>query len=45
LTTIKNADKIIVMQKGVSVEEGTHEELLAHKGAYYQLYNVQAELK
>jgi ABC-type multidrug transport system fused ATPase/permease subunit len=43
LTTIQNADRIVVMQKGVSVEEGVHQELLERKGVYYNLYNVQSE--
>lgn len=41
LSTIKNADKIIVMDKGNIVEIGNHEELLKHHGYYYQLYNSQ----
>lgn len=41
LSTIKNADKIIVMDKGNIVEIGNHEELLKQHGYYYQLYNSQ----
>ncbi len=41
LATIKNADKIIVMDNGMIVESGTHEELLNQKGYYHQLYDVQ----
>ena len=41
LTTIRNADKIIVMAHGKVVETGTHETLLAHGGAYTKLYNLQ----
>jgi subfamily B ATP-binding cassette protein MsbA len=41
LSTIKNADRIIVIKKGVVVEEGTHESLLALKGEYELLYNMQ----
>lgn len=41
LATIKNADRIIVMQKGKIVESGTHEGLLAKEGYYAQLYKVQ----
>jgi len=41
LSTIINADKILVMQKGNIVEQGTHEELMAKKGFYANLYNSQ----
>ena len=41
LSTIRNADKIMVVQQGRIVEMGTHDELLAKKGVYYNLYNVQ----
>ncbi|MEW6193993.1 MAG: ABC transporter ATP-binding protein [Bacteroidota bacterium] len=41
LSTIQNADKIIVMHKGEVKEIGTHQELLAHKGIYYKLYQLQ----
>ena len=41
LSTIKNADRIIVVKEGEIVETGTHEELLAHKGEYELLYNMQ----
>jgi len=41
LSTIKEVDKIIVMHRGCLVEEGTHEELLARKGIYYKLYQLQ----
>ncbi|RCN50058.1 ABC transporter, ATP-binding protein [Ancylostoma caninum] len=41
LSTIKNADKIIAMKAGEVVELGTHEELLANKGLYYDLVNAQ----
>jgi len=39
LSTIKNADKIIVLKDGSVVEEGIHEDLIALKGYYYQLYH------
>ena len=41
LSTIRNADKIIVIEKGRMIEAGTHEELLQKKGHYYQLYSMQ----
>ncbi len=41
LATIKQADSIIVMDKGLIVEQGNHNELLALKGFYYNLYNKQ----
>jgi ATP-binding cassette, subfamily B, multidrug efflux pump len=41
LSTIQNADKILVMHKGELKEMGTHQELLAKKGIYYKLYQLQ----
>jgi len=43
LATIKKADKIIVMEKGKIVEQGTHLELLKQKGYYSKLYEIQFE--
>jgi len=43
LSTIRNADKILVLSKGHLEEMGTHEELLALKGIYYNLYKLQYE--
>ena len=46
LATIKQADKIIVMDKGMIVEEGTHKELLKKKEGYYKnLYDKQFSLE
>ncbi|HUO61747.1 MAG TPA: ABC transporter ATP-binding protein [Candidatus Acidoferrales bacterium] len=41
LSTIQRADKIIVMHKGKVREQGTHQELLAQRGIYYKLYQLQ----
>lgn len=41
LSTIKNADIILVMNKGNIIEQGNHKELLKKKGFYYNLYNSQ----
>ena len=41
LSTIQSADKIIVMHKGEIREIGTHQELLAKRGIYYKLYQLQ----
>ncbi len=38
LSTVQNADKIVVIEKGRVIEEGKHEDLLAREGAYYRLY-------
>ena len=43
LSTIRQADRILVMEKGSVVELGTHEELMALKGRYYCLYEQQGE--
>ena len=41
LSTIRGADVILVMDEGRIVEQGTHEELLSHDGAYFDLYSSQ----
>ncbi len=43
LSTIRNADKILVLSRGHLEEMGTHEELLSNKGIYYNLYKLQYE--
>lgn len=45
LSTVKNADKIVVLDKGKIVEEGTHQELVEKQGAYYHLVKNQLELQ
>ena len=44
LSTVKNADQIIVLDKGALVEQGTHNELVQQKGYYYTLVKNQLEL-
>lgn len=44
LSTVKNADNIIVLDKGIITEQGTHDELTSRNGAYYQLVKNQLEL-
>jgi ABC-type multidrug transport system fused ATPase/permease subunit len=43
LSTLRNADRIIVIKDGVVAEEGTHEELLNRHGIYAQLHQLQFE--
>ena len=43
LSTLRDADKLIVIENGKMPEAGTAEELLKKKGVYYKLYKMQAE--
>ena len=45
LSTVRNADVIMVMENGRIIERGNHEQLIAEKGRYYQLYNGAFELE
>lgn len=45
LSTVKNADKIVVIDNGEIIEEGTHASLVKQKGAYYNLIKNQLELE
>ena len=44
LSTIRNADAIMVLENGEIIERGSHDELLAQKGRYYELYTGLKEL-
>lgn len=44
LSTVQNADNVVVMEAGKVIESGTHKELTAKKGAYYTLVKNQLEL-
>ena len=44
LSTVRNANAIMVLEDGKIIERGTHDELLAMKGRYYELYTGKKEL-
>jgi len=43
LSTVQNADRIVVLEKGIIVQEGSHEDLIRQKGIYKKLYELQFE--
>ena len=45
LSTVKNSDAIMVLDHGRIIERGTHDDLIAQKGTYYQLYTGAFELE
>ena len=45
LSTIRNAHNIVVLSKGVIVEQGSHDELVSRKGAYHKLVERQLMAK
>ena len=44
LSTVRDADKIIVLKDGVVAEEGTNDELIARGGVYAELHRIQYEM-
>ena len=44
LSTIRQADRILVIENGRIAERGTHDELIARKGRYFDLYTYQARI-
>ena len=44
LSTVRQADRLVVLAEGRIIEEGTHDELIAHGGLYSELYGRQLEV-
>ena len=44
LSTVRNSDAIMVLEHGEIIERGSHDDLIAQKGKYYQLYTGMFEL-
>jgi ATP-binding cassette subfamily B protein len=44
LSTVRNANRILVLDRGILVEQGTHQELMALQGLYYHLAQQQLDL-
>jgi ABC-type transport system involved in cytochrome bd biosynthesis fused ATPase/permease subunit len=45
LSTVRNADLIVMMERGQIVEQGSHEELIASKGLYYSIHETLTEME
>ena len=45
LSTVRNSDAIMVLDHGRIIERGTHDDLIAQRGTYYQLYTGAFELE
>ena len=44
LSTVRNADRILVLDKGILAEQGNHDELMAERGLYYHLAQQQLDI-